>query len=162
VGVWQVIDVHILKSDNIILGLILLSHNLFRSITRVLSLSAIATTLCSYLRLFRCTDIHFFHHIYLLPVTRQLEEDVKLSFGGKCDKNNIPEVKLRLTADDPKEKWQKRIHEVGENSTVMFNDGSMQEDGGVRARRWRQDKRIGVGVGLGKVATVWDGEVAGH
>jgi len=42
----------------------------------------------------------------------------------------------------------------------MFNDGNMQEDGGVGAGWWRQDKRGGYGIGLGMVATVWDGEIA--
>jgi len=37
----------------------------------------------------------------------------------------------------------------------------MKENWGVGAGWWNQDKRKGYGIGLGKMATVWNGEVAG-
>jgi len=39
--------------------------------------------------------------------------------------------------------------------------GWEQEGGGVGASWWDQERRKGYGIGLGKIATVWDGEVAG-
>lgn len=45
---------------------------------------------------------------------------------------------LRLAwAEDPKDKWQRKISEIGENSTVVFTDGNMKESGGMGAGWWR-------------------------
>jgi ribonuclease HI len=87
--------------------------------------------------------------------------NTKLRFGGACKVSKIQEVDLKLSSEDPKEKWQRRISEVGEGAVVVFTDGSKIEGGGVGASWWDQERRKGYGIGLGKIATVWDGEVAG-
>jgi len=85
----------------------------------------------------------------------------KLSFRGTCKISRIPEINMKLSRKDPREKWQQRNSEVGEDTVVIFTDGSKVEAGGVRVSWWNQGKRKGYGIGLGKIATVWDGEVAG-
>jgi len=89
------------------------------------------------------------------------EGTTKLSFGEACMQSKIPEADLKLSSEDFKGNWQQRILELGEDSMVIFMDGSKLEGGGVGASWWNQEKRKGYGIGLGKIATVWDGEVAG-
>ena len=64
-------------------------------------------------------------------------------------------------ADSPKESWQLAINETRGNATVVFTDGSRDESGRVGAG-WYVEGGLAQGhLGLGKCATVWDGEVAG-
>jgi len=61
--------------------------------------------------------------------TNFAEGEVKLNFGGACGNTRIHAVNLGLLVEDPKNKWQMEISELGEDSTVMFTDGSMKENG---------------------------------
>lgn len=54
--------------------------------------------------------------------------NTKLSFGGACKVSKFQEVDLKLSSEDPKEKWQRRISEVGEGAVVVFTDGSKREE----------------------------------
>jgi len=61
---------------------------------------------------------------------------IKLSFGGTCKISKIPKVDMELSSEDPKEKWQQRISEVGEDAVVIFIDRSKIKEGGVGVSWW--------------------------
>ena len=87
----------------------------------------------------------------------------KLSYGGRGEKVEVPEVKLQANADSKAEVWTEAINQAREycNATGIYTDGSMNEDGTVGAGWHVEGGKIQGGVTLGKLATVWDGEVCG-
>ena len=85
----------------------------------------------------------------------------KMSYGGRVEKVEVPEVKLQAQADSKAEVWTEAINQARElyQATGVYTDGSMNEDGMVEGGWYVEGgKRLG-GVTLGKWATVWDGEV---
>jgi len=66
-------------------------------------------------------------------------------------------------ADSKAEDWQVAINEAREHYKVtgVYTDGSMNEDGMVGAGWYVEGERKSGGATLGKIATVWDGEVCG-
>jgi len=87
----------------------------------------------------------------------------RMSYGGRVEKVDVPEVMLQAQADSKAEVWTEAINQAREycDATGVYTDGSMSEYGVVGAG-WYVEGRKGVGeVTLGKLATVWDGEVCG-
>ena len=87
----------------------------------------------------------------------------KISYGGRVEKVDVPEVKLQAQADSKAEVWTEAINQAREfcEATGVYTDGSINEDGMV-AGGWYVEgvKRVG-GATLGKLAMVRDGEVCG-
>jgi len=75
----------------------------------------------------------------------------------KCD---VPEVKLQANKDSEADKWELAINEAREESIGVFTDGSMNEEGRVGGG-WHVEGLAGSKEGMGRLATVWDGEVVG-
>jgi len=87
----------------------------------------------------------------------------KMSYGGRVEKVEVPEVKLQAQADSKAEVWTEAINQAREycNAIGVYTDGSMNVDGMVGGGWYAEgEKRLG-GVTVGKVAMVWDGEVCG-
>jgi len=84
----------------------------------------------------------------------------RISYGGKVEKTEVPEVKLQAQADSKAEVWTEAINQAREHykATGIYPDGSMNEDGVVGAG-WHVEGGTQGGVTLGKLATVWDSEV---
>ena len=79
------------------------------------------------------------------------------------EKVEVPVVMLQAQADSKAEVWTEAINQAREycDATGVYTDGSMSEDGVVGAE-WYVEGGQGVGEAtLGKLATVWDGEVCG-
>jgi len=59
----------------------------------------------------------------------------KISYGGKVEKTDVPEVKLQAQADSKAEVWTEAINQAREhyNATGVYTNGSMNEDGMVGA-----------------------------
>jgi len=87
----------------------------------------------------------------------------KLSLGGRVEKVEIPEVKLLTQADSKAEVWTEAINQAREYCQVtgIYTDGSMSEDGVVGAGWYVEGGKQSGMTTLGKLATVWDGEVCG-
>ena len=86
-------------------------------------------------------------------------------FGGPCQKVEIKEVDVR-SMDDPKdpEVWEKEIGKEGVGGAYILSDGSLLESGNVGGGAFVVRTEGGeeeVKGGVGSLATVWDGEVAG-
>jgi len=88
------------------------------------------------------------------------EGDEGLSVGGRVERGEILEVKLQANKDSKADKWELAIHEAREESIGVFTDGSVSEGGRV-GEGWYVEGLEGGEEGLGRVATVWDGEVVG-
>ena len=73
-------------------------------------------------------------------------------------KNNIPEISLNCSSTALKSKWEKSIERVKDN-WVLYSDGSKNEEGRVGSDWVSHGGKIEGKEGLGKLATVWDGEV---
>lgn len=75
----------------------------------------------------------------------------------------MPAVKLQAKADSKAEVWQIAINEAREycNATGVYTDGSMHEDGKVGAGWYVEGGKMYGAAGVGRVATVWGGEVCG-
>ena len=86
--------------------------------------------------------------------------DEGLSIGGRVEKGEILEVKLQANKDSKTDKWELAINEAREESIGVFTGGSMSEEGRVGGG-WHVEGLAGSKEGLGKLATVWDGEVVG-
>jgi len=87
----------------------------------------------------------------------------KMSYGGRVEKVEVPEVKLQAQADSKVEVWTETINQAREycDATGVYTNGSMNEDGIVGGGCYVEGgKKLG-GTTLGKLATVWDGEVCG-
>jgi len=87
----------------------------------------------------------------------------RMSYGGRVEKVEVPEVMLQAQADSKVEVWTEAINQAREycNAMGVYTDGSMSEDGVVGAG-WYVEGGKGVGEAtLGKLATVLDGEVCG-
>ena len=86
-------------------------------------------------------------------------------FGGPCQKVEIKEVDVR-PVDDPKdpEAWEKEIGKEGVGGAYIFSDGCLLESGNVGGGAFVVRTEGGeeeVKGGVGSLAMVWDGEVAG-
>ena len=89
-------------------------------------------------------------------------------WGGTCPKVEIEEVDVRPgggkeNEKDPEE-WEKEIRKAGIGGPYIFSDGSLLESGNVGGGgfvRGTDGREREVECGIGDVATVWDGEVAG-
>jgi len=90
------------------------------------------------------------------------ESHGRISYGGRVEKTEVPEVKLQAQADSKAEVWTEAINQAREHYKAIgiYTDGSMNEDGVVGAG-WHVEGGTQGGVTLGKLATVWDGEVYG-
>ena len=79
------------------------------------------------------------------------------------EKTEVPEVKLQAQADSKAEVWTEAINQAREycEAAGVYTDGSMNEDGTVGGGWYVEGGRKLGGVTLGKLATVWDGEVCG-
>jgi len=87
----------------------------------------------------------------------------KLRYGGRVEKVEVLEVKLQAQADSKAKVWMEAINQAREHreATGVYTDGSMNEDGIVGGGWYVEGgKRLG-GATLGRLATVWDGEVCG-
>jgi len=89
------------------------------------------------------------------------EGNERLQCGGRVVPTKVEEVTLQAKANSPKETWQLAINEAREDATVMLTDRSKGEDRRVGAGWYQEGGDIKGMMGLGKVATVWDGGVAG-
>ena len=86
-------------------------------------------------------------------------------WGGSCRKVEVEEVDL-CPVNDLKgpEEWEKEIGKEGIGGAYIFSDGSLLESGNVGGGAFIVGSRgaeVEVECGIGNVATVWDGEVAG-
>jgi len=88
------------------------------------------------------------------------EGDEGLSVGGRVGKGEIPGVKLQVNKDSKADNWELAINKAREESIGVFTDGSMNEEGRVGGE-WHVEGLAGGKEGLGRLATVWDGEVVG-
>ena len=70
---------------------------------------------------------------------------------------NLQEVDLELMAEDSPNHWEHAIRAV--DVIPIYTDGIRVEDGTVGGGYYLSQGKLGVRVG--KVATVWDGEVVG-
>ena len=52
------------------------------------------------------------------------EGNDRISWGGNCGKNIVPEINLNCSATTLKEKWQKSIKRVKEDNWVLYSNGS--------------------------------------
>ena len=61
----------------------------------------------------------------------KVEGHEKMSYGGRTEKVNIPEVKLHAQADSKAEVWTEAVNQAREHceATRVYTDGSMNEDG---------------------------------
>ena len=86
-----------------------------------------------------------------------------MSYGGRVGKMEIPEVKLQALADSKAEVWTEAINQAREycEATGGYTDGSMNEDPMVGGGWYVEGGKRQGGVTLGKLATVWDGEICG-
>ena len=74
-------------------------------------------------------------------------------------KNGVPEISLNCSPTDPKAKWERNIEKAKEGNWVLYSDGSKNEEGRVGSGWVSHGGKIEGKEGLGKLATVWDGEV---
>ena len=115
------------------------------------------------------------HAVSILPEEKPL-------WGGPCRKIEIEEVDVRPTggkgseqdAEDP-EAWENEIGKAGIGGAYVYSDGSLLESGNRDGIDNGEGGNVGGGAfvvgpeggesevacGIGNVATVWDGEVAG-
>ena len=80
-----------------------------------------------------------------------------ISWGGRVERVQCREIDLQCSASTPANKWQLAID--GTCCETVFTDGSMSEQGVVGGGYHFSQGSLGVRVGL--MATVWDGEIAG-
>ena len=89
--------------------------------------------------------------------TLDTTDTTRISWGQKIEKFNLQEVDLELTAQESPNRWEHAISAV--DAISIYTDGSRAEDGTVGGGNYLSQGKLGVRVG--KMATVWDGEVAG-
>ena len=87
------------------------------------------------------------------------EGNERISWGGDCAKNCVPEIDLNCSPTDSKSKWKRNIEKVKEGNWVLYSNGSKNEEGKVGSGWVSHGGRIQGKEGLGKLVTVWDGEV---
>ena len=87
------------------------------------------------------------------------EGNKRLSWGGNCVKNIVSEINLNCSATATKSEWEKNIERAKENNWIFYSDSSQNEKGRVGSGWVSHNGRIKRKVGLGKLATVYDGEV---
>ena len=87
----------------------------------------------------------------------------RLSYGGRVEKVEVPKVKLQAQADSKAEVWTEAINQSREycEATGVYTDGSMNEVGMVGGAWYVEGGKKFGALTLGKMATVWDGEVCG-
>ena len=84
----------------------------------------------------------------------------QLSFGGECWRGQVDVVDLGPCKFSTFEMWERAIEEAGEGRLVVYTDGSRHSGGQVRGGWYAPENGAG-SVAVGRIATVWDGEVAG-
>jgi len=91
------------------------------------------------------------------------EGNERLNLGGRVEKVEVPEIKLPAQADSKAEVWTEAINQAREfcEATGVYTDGSMNEDGIVGAGWYVEGGKSSGEATLGKLATVWDGEICG-
>lgn len=98
----------------------------------------------------------------LSKIGRVMEEGTeKVSIGGVTPRIVIPVVDLGLKSPDKAAIWVKRIGEMKGDDVVVYTDGSMSEEGRVGGGWCSEGGTVKGSICLGRMATVWDGEVAG-
>ena len=84
------------------------------------------------------------------------ERNKKISWGGNCTKNEVPEISLKCLTIARKTKWEKSIERAEEGNWVLYSDGSKNEEGRVGSGWALHGGKIQGEVELGKLATGWD------
>ena len=59
------------------------------------------------------------------------EENRKISWGGNCVNNEVPEINLNCSTTTSMSKWEETIERVKEGNWVIYSDGSKNEEGKV-------------------------------
>ena len=59
------------------------------------------------------------------------EGNERISWGGSCTKNCVPEINLNCSSTAAKSKWEKNIERVKEGNWVLYSDSSKNEEGRV-------------------------------
>ena len=83
----------------------------------------------------------------------------KISWGGNYAKGEVPEINLNCSATASKAKWERSIERVKEENWVLYSNGSKNEERRVGSGWVSHGGKIQGKIGLGKLATVWDGEI---
>lgn len=94
------------------------------------------------------------------PVGDELVGAGTLAPGGPCWRGVMEVVDLGFGKDSSTGVWERAIASASCWDLVVYTDGSMGEDG-VVVGGWSCSRGGQGSVSVGKVATVWDGEVAG-
>ena len=87
------------------------------------------------------------------------EGNKKISRGGNCAKGEVPEINLNRSATASKAKWEKSIDRIKEGNWFIYSNRSKNEEGRVRSGWILYGGKIQGKKYLGKLATVWDGEI---
>ena len=85
----------------------------------------------------------------------KLKEEIE--WGGDTDRYELQETKLQCGPSTPTTTWEKAISLT--KRTPIYTDGSRSEEGVVGGGYYLQQGQLGVRVGT--MATVWDGEITG-
>ena len=59
------------------------------------------------------------------------EGNERISCGGDCVKNYVPEINLNCSSTAPKSKWEDSIERIKEDNWVLYSDSSKSEKGRV-------------------------------
>ncbi|KAF8416592.1 hypothetical protein EV426DRAFT_721715 [Tirmania nivea] len=81
-----------------------------------------------------------------------------LSYGGLTSMYSVSVMDLGCEGEDEVDRWEEEIRFQGVGREVWYSDGSIDEGGGVGGGSWNGN--IAGSVGMGRAATVWDGEIA--
>ena len=89
----------------------------------------------------------------------EVEERETISWGEVIRRFTVKEVDLGCTTESPRYVWQAAIDVVSSSYTPIYIDESMSEEGIVGGGYYCTQGTLGIRVG--PLATVWDGEIAG-
>ena len=81
----------------------------------------------------------------------------EMEWGGDIERCELQETNLQCGTNTPKTTWEKAISLT--KRTPIYTDGSRSEEGVVGGGYYLQQGQLGVRVGT--MATVWDGEFTG-
>ena len=94
-----------------------------------------------------------------------LEPKGEISWGGHCEKGEIYCREIEGRGEDVTgltRNWKLPIREHAEGYSVQYTDGSKDKNGQVGSGWYNREKGEGGSLGLGKMATVWDGGSQGY
>ena len=87
------------------------------------------------------------------------EGNQRISWGGNCMKNIVPEINLNCSTINSKAKWERNIERVKEDNWGLYSDSSKNEEGKVGSRWVFHRGKIQRKEGLGKLVIVWDSKI---